>query len=252
MTTPTQPADLLARAEVCAQLGEYAVIIRDPKFHCIGAFDDESSAISLAEAWNARVDAVAEIIAAARKPQLSVEILRTLVATWRGITTNRDIAFNDRKFINGYDAALMMCAEKLQAAIESLAAHRGEVEWPREAKPAADGDGWVAITKHVEHRMSKDHARVWNACRAACVAAHETAHPPQAQAGAGDAWLPIETAPLGPRILVTGTEIGTCVASAGWDSETPQNIRWEVVNNIVVHPTKWQPLPAPRALEAKP
>jgi hypothetical protein len=57
------------------------------------------------------------------------------------------------------------------------------------------------------------------------------------------AWKPIETAPRHGRILVTGTDIGTCVASAGWNNDTPDDIRWEVVNDIVVHPTHWMPLP---------
>ena len=52
-------------------------------------------------------------------------------------------------------------------------------------------------------------------------------------------WMPIETAPRYGRILVKGTEIGICVASAGWDTETPDKIRWEVVNDIVVNPTHW-------------
>lgn len=56
-------------------------------------------------------------------------------------------------------------------------------------------------------------------------------------------WKPIETAPRHGRILVTGTDIGTCVASAGWNNDTPDDIRWEVVNDIVVHPTHWMPLP---------
>ena len=58
-------------------------------------------------------------------------------------------------------------------------------------------------------------------------------------------WQPIETAPRFKRILVTGTEIGTCVASAGWDTETPDEIRWGVVNDICVKPTHWMPLPKP-------
>ena len=58
-------------------------------------------------------------------------------------------------------------------------------------------------------------------------------------------WQPIETAPKGDRILVSGTEIGACVASAGWDNETPDKIRWEVVNEIIVNPTYWMPLPPP-------
>ncbi len=39
------------------------------------------------------------------------------------------------------------------------------------------------------------------------------------------------------------TEIGICVASAGWDTETPDKIRWEVVNDIVVTPTHWMYIP---------
>ena len=58
-------------------------------------------------------------------------------------------------------------------------------------------------------------------------------------------WQLIETAPRFVRILVCGTEIGTCVASAGWDNETPHKVRWEVVNDILVTPTHWMPLPKP-------
>ena len=58
-------------------------------------------------------------------------------------------------------------------------------------------------------------------------------------------WQPIETAPKGERILVAGTEIGICVASAGWDNETTDKIRWEVVNEIIVNPTCWMPFPPP-------
>lgn len=56
-------------------------------------------------------------------------------------------------------------------------------------------------------------------------------------------WRPIETAPRYGRLLVTGTEIGTCVASAGWDTETPESIKWGVVNEIYVTPTHWMSLP---------
>lgn len=151
--------------------------------------------------------------------------------------------------VNKRDEELLTLGKQLQATISSLAAHRGEVEpvaWQRRIR--GDSGKWLGWEEYHDGgsgfpsklgRWDAEYRQLYT-------------HPPQAQAGAGDAWLPIETAPLGPRILVTGTEIGTCVASAGWDSETPQNIRWEVVNNIVVHPTKWQPLPAPRALEAKP
>jgi hypothetical protein len=59
----------------------------------------------------------------------------------------------------------------------------------------------------------------------------------------GEVWLPIETAPRYGRILVTGTDIGACVASAGWDNETPEKIRWGVVNDIEVTPTHWMSLP---------
>lgn len=56
-------------------------------------------------------------------------------------------------------------------------------------------------------------------------------------------WQPIETAPRYGRILVLTREIGMCVASAGWDNDTPDKIRWEVINSIVVEPTHWMPLP---------
>ena len=58
-----------------------------------------------------------------------------------------------------------------------------------------------------------------------------------------DGWQPIETAPRYGRILVTGTEIGTCVASAGWDTETPEAVRWGVANDVYVTPTHWMTLP---------
>lgn len=58
-------------------------------------------------------------------------------------------------------------------------------------------------------------------------------------------WQPIETAPRFGRLLVRTPEIGTCVASAGWLNETPEEIRWEVVNDIYVNPTHWMPLPSP-------
>lgn len=56
-------------------------------------------------------------------------------------------------------------------------------------------------------------------------------------------WLPIETAPRYGRILVKGTDIGVCVASAGWPADKPDEIRWEVVNDVVVNPTHWMPIP---------
>lgn len=58
-------------------------------------------------------------------------------------------------------------------------------------------------------------------------------------------WQPITTAPRHGRILVRGTEIGMCVASAGWDNDEPENVRWEVINEITVKPTHWMPLPEP-------
>ena len=56
-------------------------------------------------------------------------------------------------------------------------------------------------------------------------------------------WQPIETAPRYGRILVWSPDIGQCVASAGWDTETPDDIRWGIVNDIYVEPTLWMPLP---------
>ncbi|WP_396615480.1 hypothetical protein ACHZ97_14490 [Lysobacter soli] len=50
-----------------------------------------------------------------------------------------------------------------------------EVRWPKEAKPSADGDGYVALTLTTERRMDETQARVWNACRAACISAHRFA-----------------------------------------------------------------------------
>lgn len=59
-------------------------------------------------------------------------------------------------------------------------------------------------------------------------------------------WKTIESAPKdGTRILVAGTEIGFCVASAGWDHDTPDIIRWEVVNDIIVNPTHWMEIKRP-------
>ncbi len=58
-------------------------------------------------------------------------------------------------------------------------------------------------------------------------------------------WQLIETAPKGGRVLVTGTEIGPCVASQEWKNGAPDGNRWGVVNDIFVHPTHWQPLPQP-------
>ena len=56
-------------------------------------------------------------------------------------------------------------------------------------------------------------------------------------------WQDISTAPRGGRILVWSPDIGQCVASAGWDTETPDDIRWGVANDIYVEPTLWMPLP---------
>jgi hypothetical protein len=65
-----------------------------------------------------------------------------------------------------------------------------------------------------------------------------------APAVAESQWMPIETAPRYGRVLVWGDpHMGRCVASAGWRNETPDVIRWEVVNDIVVSPTHWMPLP---------
>jgi len=67
--------------------------------------------------------------------------------------------------------------------------------------------------------------------------------PQYAKPEQGEVWLPIETAPRYGRILVMGTDIGICVASAGWDNETPEKIIWGVVNDIEVTPTHWMSLP---------
>jgi hypothetical protein len=58
-------------------------------------------------------------------------------------------------------------------------------------------------------------------------------------------WQPIETAPRYGRILIWMDKVGMCVASAGWDNETPDLIRWEVINDITAAPTHWVPLPMP-------
>lgn len=59
-------------------------------------------------------------------------------------------------------------------------------------------------------------------------------------------WLPIDTAPKdGRRILVRCRLIGPCVASAGWDNDSPNDIRWGVVNDVYAEPTHWMPLPDP-------
>lgn len=58
-------------------------------------------------------------------------------------------------------------------------------------------------------------------------------------------WQPIETAPKdGTRLLVFDPDVGRIVAGAGWDNDTPAQIRWEVMNDICVCPTHWMPLPA--------
>lgn len=72
-----------------------------------------------------------------------------------------------------------------------------------------------------------------------------------APAQEADGWMSIETAPKGKRILVFSAEIGRCVASAGWNTDTPEAIRWEVVNDICVNPTHWRPLPASPAARAR-
>lgn len=58
-------------------------------------------------------------------------------------------------------------------------------------------------------------------------------------------WQPISTAPLGPRILTYDPEIGQTVASAGWRNESPEVIKWEVLNDITINPSHWMPLPKP-------
>jgi len=68
--------------------------------------------------------------------------------------------------------------------------------------------------------------------------------PTSSQAPPFGEWQPIESAPKHGRILVTGTEIGTCVASAGWRNDAADDVLWEVVNDITVSPTHWMPLPA--------
>lgn len=73
----------------------------------------------------------------------------------------------------------------------------------------------------------------------------------RAKLGAEVGWRPIETAPRFGRILVKTEEIGFCVASAGWDNETPEKIRWEVVNGIEVTPTHWMPLTPPPGIVGK-
>ena len=68
-----------------------------------------------------------------------------------------------------------------------------------------------------------------------------------AEARAQD-WQPIETAPKdGSRILVKDRPhgLGMCVASAGWRNDAPHLIEWQVVNDVVAHPTHWMPLPKP-------
>jgi hypothetical protein len=82
--------------------------------------------------------------------------------------------------------------------------------------------------------------------RMAMAALHGALAEPERRGPLSDGWQPIETAPRYGRILVTGTEIGTCVASAAWDTETPETVRWGVVNDVYVTPTHWMTLPPRR------
>ena len=52
-------------------------------------------------------------------PPTTVDVgaVRKLVEKWRGITTNTDIEYGSRVFIEGYDKALNYCADELAALI---------------------------------------------------------------------------------------------------------------------------------------
>lgn len=77
----------------------------------------------------------------------------------------------------GTEELMISWANDLAKIRASLADRQGEaVAWPSKASAAPDGDGWIAISRFIEHRMSEDHARVWNGCRDACINAHERAN----------------------------------------------------------------------------
>ena len=161
----------------------------------------------------------------------------------------------------------------LDAAIESLAAHRGEVE---EMSPEFTDTARAALLWVLWHHQGGS-SEVGQPIRFALgMGAHEPlaehlvkqakywatltnrAHPPQARAGAGDAWLPIETAPRDatPVWAYLPEFDEQCVLRyhrmddwAGWlylDSVLNDCL------NCELEPSHWQPLPAPPVLETKP
>ena len=113
---------------------------------------------------------------------------------------------------------------------------------PQPAQPKAEQEpvAWrytnaKGVFRYIKHRHDLDMAKDFAALDPLPLYAHPQ---PSVQ------WQPIETAPRYGRILVRGTDVGVCVASAGWDTETPDTIRWEVINGITVTPKHWMPLPA--------
>ena len=100
----------------------------------------------------------------------------------------------------------------------------------------------VTIRKQLVKPIVTNEERITHAYRCCFIDGHLDMRDREALAQP-QGWQPIETAPRYGRVLVTGTDIGTCVASAGWSNDTPDDIRWEVVNDIVVTPTHWMPIP---------
>lgn len=66
-TNESKGLDALVEADVCEHFGEFSVMLSTSSgFRCIGVFYSRESAENLAEAWNERRAAVAELIEAAR------------------------------------------------------------------------------------------------------------------------------------------------------------------------------------------
>lgn len=99
--------------------------------------------------------------------------------------------------------------------------------------PVRPSDAMIAGMETLDWTDSDVRANCFNMWQTALAAAPQ--HESQ--------WQDISTAPRGGRILVWSPDIGQCVASAGWDTETPDDIRWGVANDIYVEPTLWMPLP---------
>ncbi len=116
---------LPAKAEVCEQLGEYAVMrSTGTGFHCIGVFSDKPSADNLAREWNELCD---RLEAALRQSGEAVVAFRLLYKTHSG-----EWSAQGRPWVDGKPDPKLV-------ADATVPASRWKIEYAFAAPPATSG-----------------------------------------------------------------------------------------------------------------